>query len=470
VVPFRSLRFRVAATFILGTMVVSGMVAASTYLLIRQRLRNDRVSASLNQSWKTLRILQEEVQQADPVRGITPGELRTRVQQRGDVVIIRSAPPYDAASSSVEFEEDDIPPALRRAVRQGGDRVGYVFDTQRPRIIFGSQIPSARGTGEAYFAYSTLKVTRTLNQLLKIFLAVLGVAALGAGAVGVRLASRTIRPLRLASQAARRVADGNLETRLEVAGEDELARLASAFNEMTHALEQRIARERRFVADVSHELRTPLTSLKTSIDFLAERTDDLPPKFRGPLALASEEVRSLQRLVDDLLELSRVEAGGVLVEHEEVDLVNFAHELTRRRAPGANVEVSGPDELIVRTDKMRLERVVGNLLENAVFHGGNGSVRIDLDHSNGNPRIAVSDAGPGIEPEKVEMIFERFYRGDTSRQRDGRIGAGLGLSIARENANVIGAEIAVLSEPGQGTRFEVLLPFEVPLPYDEDQA
>ncbi len=457
----RSLRFRVAATFILGTLVVSGIVAGATYYLIRQRMLDGRVDASLRQSFKAMRILKEEVVRAGE-SGILPAELRTRVQQRNDVVIIVPAHRV-VESSSVNFEEDDIPNALIRAVRSG--KVAYAFDADRPRIIFGSRIPESRGdgTGEAYFVYSTAKVGRTLSQLSKIFLGVIGAAALAAGAVGMRLAAATIRPLRLAAEAARRVADGNLETRLDVAGEDELGRLANAFNEMTHALEERIARERRFVADVSHELRTPLTSLKTSIDFLAQRTDDIPEKFRGALGLASEEVRSLQRLVDDLLELSRVDAGGVLVEREDVDLVNFAHELARRRAPGANVLVTGPDELVVRTDKMRLERVVGNLLENAVFHGGEGFVRIELEQTNGTARIAVSDEGPGIDAGQLQMIFQRFWRGDSSRQRDGRIGAGLGLSIARENANVIGAEIAVESEPGRGTCFEVTLPANEPV-------
>jgi two-component system, OmpR family, sensor histidine kinase MtrB len=461
VLHVRSLRFRVAATFILGTLVVSGIVAGATYYLIRQRMIDGRIDASLRQSFKAMRILKEEVVRAGD-EGILPAELRTRVQQRNDVVIIVPAA-RAVESSSVNFEEDDIPPSLIRSVRSG--RVAYTFDPERPRIIFGSRIPESRGagTGEAYFAYSTQKVARTLNQLSKIFLGVIGAAALAAGAVGMRLAAATIRPLRLAAEAARRVADGNLETRLDVSGEDELGRLANAFNEMTHALEERIARERRFVADVSHELRTPLTSLKTSIDFLAQRTDDIPEKFRGALGLASEEVRSLQRLVDDLLELSRVDAGGVMVDREDVDLVNFAHELARRRAPGANVLVTGPDELVIKTDKMRLERVVGNLLENAVFHGGEGSVRIDLEQSNGTARIAVSDEGPGIDSDKLQMIFQRFWRGDSSRQRDGRIGAGLGLSIARENANVIGAEIAVESEPGRGTCFEVTLPSHEPV-------
>lgn len=455
----RSLRFRVAAIFILGTLVVSGIVAGATYYLIRDRMLDGRVDASLRQSFKAIRILNEEVVRAgERGQGVLPSTLRTLVQRRSyDVVIV--VPAYRSVeTSSINFEEDDIPAELMRAVRSG--RVAYAFDPDRPRIIFGSRIPASAGdnTGEAYFAFATTKVNRTLDQLSKIFLVVVAAAALAAGAVGMRLAAATIRPLRLAAEAARRVADGNLETRLDVSGEDELGRLANAFNEMTHALEERIARERRFVADVSHELRTPLTSLKTSIDFLAQRTDDIPEKFRGALGLASDEVRSLQRLVDDLLELSRVDAGGVLVEREDVDLVNFAHELARRRAPGANVLVEGPDELVVSTDKMRLERVVGNLLENAAFHGGDGFIRIDLVRSNGVARIAVSDEGPGIEPDKLPMIFQRFWRADESRQRQGRIGSGLGLSIARENATILGAEIAVESEPGRGTCFEVTLP------------
>lgn len=453
---FRSLRFRVAATFILGTLVVSGVVAGTSYFLIQQRLISDRVQASLNQTEKYLRIFKDEILLAGG-EGVTTDSLATLVDRPVDAVIICCNPP-DVAESSRQLSVRDIPDELRQVVRTG--KVAYAMDYPGRRIIFGARIPSAGAPGEVYLAYSTRKSTRTLALLRKIFPAVIGVAALLAGIVGVRLAGATIRPLRLAAEAARRVADGNLETRLHVSGEDELGRLATAFNQMTEALEERIARERRFVADVSHELRTPLTTLKSSVDFLRERLDDLPAKFHGPLTLAAEEVRSLQRLVDDLLELSRVEAGGVVAESEEVDLVNFAHELTRRRAPGANVHVSGPDELIVSTDKMRLERIVGNLLENAVFHGGRDHVSIELHQNNGRACISVVDSGPGIDPEKLPRIFERFWRGDASRQRDGRIGAGLGLSIARENAMVIGADIHVASEPGVGTRFDVVIPIE----------
>jgi two-component system sensor histidine kinase MtrB len=314
-----------------------------------------------------------------------------------------------------------------------------------------------------YFVYSLDPVDRTLNLLWQVLVVLVAVAGAVAGAVGLRLADRTIRPLRAAADAARIVAEGELETRLEETGEDELARLARDFNFMTRALEERIARDRRFVSDVSHELRTPLTTLKTSIDYIADRVAELPPRLRSAVGLAADEVRSLGRLVDDLLDLTRVEAGGVHVAWEDINLRDFATEVVRRRALGTLVDIEGPDHLFVRTDKMRLERVVGNLVENAVVHGGGEDVRITVDSETGLARIVVMDRGPGIPGDQLPSIFDRFWRGDTSRQRDGRVGAGLGLAIARENARLIGADLNVESVSGEGTRFEVLIPNEAGL-------
>jgi two-component system sensor histidine kinase MtrB len=279
-----------------------------------------------------------------------------------------------------------------------------------------------------------------------------------AGAVGVRLADRTTRPLRAASVAAGLVAEGQLGTRLEESSTDELGRLARSFNQMAISLGERIARERQFVADASHELRTPLTALKTSVDFVADRSADLPPRLASAIGLAAGEVRALQRLVSDLLELTRAEAGGAHVEREHVDLVDFSHEVARRRAPETPVRIVGPEHLVVYTDKARLERVVGNLLENAVVHGEGRDVCIELAETNGEARIMVIDHGPGIPDGQVQRIFERFWRGDTSRHRHERVGAGLGLAIARENAVLIGAQLVVDSAPDVGTTFEVRVP------------
>ncbi|MEX2392899.1 MAG: HAMP domain-containing sensor histidine kinase, partial [Actinomycetota bacterium] len=412
----RSLRFRIAAAFIVGSLAVTGSVGFATYGLVSSILLNGREDNVKKQAFAGIRVARERLE--TPIVGdrLTSFDLVTALQRRGDVMVLHK---NLWASSSAALDNEIIPSKLRRLVKDGD--VGYTAVGSQRRIIFGSPIPTT--TSEVYFVFSLAAVDRTLGLLSRILLVVIGIAAVIAGVVGWRLAGTTIRPLRLASEAAHSVAEGNLDTRLEVSGEDELARLSASFNQMTEALAARIGRERRFVSDVSHELRTPLTALKTSIDFLAQRADDFPQKFRGPLGLAAEEVRSLQRLVDDLLELSRMEAGDVSVAGDDVDLVDFASQLVRRRAPETEVRIHGPEQLIIRTDKMRLERVVGNLLENAVFHGGTEGVDIVLEQSNEHARIIVQDQGPGIDPEKLPMIFDRFYRGDESRRRDGRVGS-----------------------------------------------
>ena len=450
----RSLRFRIAAAYIAGTLLVAGAVAGATYYLVSKTLTQQRTQAQLRQAFNLFNHLQNYLATLPKDARYTTGDIATKLQTGGtDVIVIARGV---TSSSSAAVTVDQIPNDLRQSVDNG--QVGYEVIGPAPRrLVFGTRVPGVPGH-QAFFFFPLAQLDRTLGLLRKIFLVVVAAAAAASGAAGFELAGRTIRPLRLAADAARQVAEGNLDTRLAETGTDELGQLARAFNHMTEALSQRITRERRFVADASHELRTPLTALKTSIDYLAERSGDLPTKLRGPMALAADEVRSFQRLVDDLLELTRVEAGGVEASLEDIDLHDFATQLAGRRAPETPVNIDGPESLVVRTDKMCLERVVGNLLENAVFHGAGKDVHIILEPNNGEAKITVADEGPGIDAEQLPRIFERFWRGDTARRRDGRVGSGLGLAIARENAAVIGANIGVASEPGVGTRFEVTLP------------
>jgi two-component system sensor histidine kinase MtrB len=454
VLRIRSLRFRIAFAYIAGALLLSGSVAVATYAITATVLTRQNISNAKGQSFDQLTFLRDQLKLDSG-----SGKLRTYLQtlgQRGSDLVAKTERISIAESTSVGVSERAIPLALRQAVEKG--RVGYAIfgESGNRRLAFGSPVPGR--TISVYFVYSLESVDQTLDLLWRVLVAVVGVAAIIAGAVGIRLADRTIRPLRAAASAAQKVSEGHLETRLEETGEDELARLARDFNAMTRALEERIARERRFVSDVSHELRTPLTALKTSIDYIADRVAELPPRLQSAVGLAVDEVRSLSRLVDDLLELTRAESGGAEVFWEDVDLTSFANEIVRRRAPGVPIEIEAPESLIVRTDKARLERVVGNLVENAVVHGAGEQIRIALDSPNGLARITVTDRGPGIADDQLSSIFERFWRGDVSRQRDDRVGSGLGLAIARENANLIGAYLGVESPPGEGTRFEVVLP------------
>lgn len=453
----QSLRFRIASAYIVGALVVSGAVAGGTYVITqwvvdRQAIRNAEL-----QSFTELRFLRDRLV-LDEGEGKLSNYLKT-LQQRGSDVVATTAN-LPAATTSIGVSQSAIPDELREEVEAGEVGIAIFPGPGYRQIVFGSRVPDATGPINTYFFYSLETVDRTLALLWRVLAGVVGVAAIMAGAVGLRLADRTIKPLRLAADAARLVAQGGLETRLEASGGDELARLARDFNSMTEALEERIVRERQFISDVSHELRTPLTALKTSIDFISDRVDALPASVRSAAGLAADEVTALRRLVDDLLELSRFDAGSVHVAHDELNLRDFASEVVRRRAPEAHVVIEGPDELVVRTDKLRLERVVGNLVENAVMHGDGSEVVISLGSINGTATLSVLDRGPGIDAEQLPRIFDRFWRGDSARSRGTGVGSGLGLAIAHENARLIGADLRVESVVGEGTRFDVVLPAE----------
>ncbi len=356
-------------------------------------------------------------------------------------------------SSSVSITPESVPVGLAVEVSQGG--VAYEFGPGEERLVFGSPIPGYGLT--AYFFYPAQDVADALLLLGRVLLAVSGGAVLLAAVAGFRVSRRVVHPVRLASEAARRVAEGLLETRLPVEDRDELGTLAHSFNEMAAALEERIAHERRFVGDVSHELRTPLTTLRASTDYLLERLVELSPSARRAAQLLSVDLEYLQRLVDDLLDISGLEAGRVQVALERLNVADLVREVVARRTrAGVPVEVTvecEPEALITLADKQRLERVVGNLIDNALTHGGGADVRVSIGSDDGSIRLTVEDQGPGIPEDAAHRIFERFYKADPARPRtDGR-GSGLGLAIARENAHLHGGEIEVEHGDGIGARF-----------------
>jgi len=449
----RSLRFRIAFAYIGGALLVSGFVAITTYAITSNRLTSQRTRTAITRSLDGVRFVNDYYASTRANR--SPDELLSLLRERTGGEVVFASGNASGHSSSVGLNVNSIPVAIRNAAIHR--QVGYVVFGSPRLMVFGTYLPN-KPEIEAYFVYKFADLDQTLGLLRNIFLGVVAGAVALAGAIGLRLADRTIRPLRAASEAAGLVARGQLDTRLEESSDDELGRLAQSFNQMAAALGQRIARERQFVSDASHELRTPLTALKTSVDYVADRAAELPPRIASAIGLAAGEVRALQRLVNDLLELTRAEAGGAQVMKEDLDLVAFAREVVRRRAPEVPVAIVGPEHLIIRTDKARLERVVGNLVENAVVHGGGREISIELSQNNGAAVIHVADRGPGIPEQQLHRIFERFWRGDASRHRTERVGAGLGLAIARENAGLIGAELNVDSAPDVGTTFEVRVP------------
>jgi two-component system, OmpR family, sensor histidine kinase MtrB len=452
------LQWRITIAFLGAALAVSALVSGTTYFLVERYLSQQRVDESIQQAYGTLRFIQGNIE-SQPEAEASPGALVRLLGLRGVAALVVRG--NETFASAFGITDDVVPGALRRAVNAG--EVGYAYTLESPtRLVFGTPVPRSDGY-ELYFFSPLADLEQTLTILRNVLLAVsagaVGIAALA----GTRVSRRVVDPVRRTSAAARRVAEGLLETRVPEGGRDELAALARSFNDMAEALEDRIARERRFVSDVSHELRTPLTTLRTSTDYLLEHAGSLSPQVRRAAELLAADLEYLQRLVDDLLHLSRVEAGRVDMAWERISMADLVREVvTRRVRSGAQVvrvELDAPpDELVTMADKQRLERVVTNLVDNALIHGDGNDVTVRLRADDGTLVLSVEDRGPGIPQGASDRIFERFYKADPARHRDERRGSGLGLAIARENAILHGGEIEVENGRRRGARFVFRLP------------
>jgi signal transduction histidine kinase len=219
-------------------------------------------------------------------------------------------------------------------------------------------------------------------------------------------------------------------------------------------------RERRFTADVAHELRTPLAALVAEAGLLREHLDAMPEESRRPAELLVGDVARLRRLVDDLMEISRLDSGRETVEPQLVDLGDLVRGVVMARGWDREAVVEGPEsgELVLLTDPRRVERVVANLVGNAIEHGGRG-VRVRVDRDDRGAVVEVTDQGPGMPKAALPRLFDRFAKGDPSRSAGG---SGLGLAIAMENARLVGAELEAWSEPERGARFTLRLPERLP--------
>jgi signal transduction histidine kinase len=443
------LRRRLTIAFALAVGVSAVALAAGSYFVVQHNLLRDSVNSSAKQARKNLRLAPNPSYLPDH-----PDRLLAAYKGIGgfDTVLVVGGQPY---LSSFELPLRRVPAGLRSLVARG--QLGYQRETVAGThyLVVGGPADKAK----LYFFFSEQGLRHELTVLRNILLAGGGLLVLLAALAGAVLARQTLRPVARASAAAHSLAEGLLETRLPVEGRDEFGAWAQAFNEMATALEAKIsalsaaqARERRFTADVAHELRTPLTALVGEASLLTEHLDRMPDQSRRPAELLIADVGRLRRLVEELMEISRLDAGAESVQPEAVDLASATGAILRARGWDDRVRLDA-EKTIVTTDPRRLERIVTNLVGNALEHGGDGvSVRVGRDGE--HAFVEVGDEGPGIPPEHLPHLFERFYKADPSRSGPG---SGLGLAIAQENARLLGGEIAVWSEPGKGTRFTLSL-------------
>ncbi|MGO3886089.1 MAG: MtrAB system histidine kinase MtrB, partial [Mycetocola sp.] len=326
-------------------------------------------------------------------------------------------------------------------------------DVARPGVVVGSMLTLTDGSRfELYIAYDLSDTERTL-QFMQRTLVVGGVALLILVAAVAWVVARLVaRPVQVVAESSERLANGELETRIPVTGEDEIATLAASFNRMADSLQAQIAEleqlsmvQQRFVSDVSHELRTPLTTIRLAGDVLYDQRFDFPPATARAVELLSTQTKRFEQLLSDLLEISRYDARSVELDREPVNLVQLAEDSMESmatlaasagctlilRAPGGHTELP--------LDARRIRRIVRNLLGNAIEHGDGRSVVVSVDSNADAVALSVRDYGQGIAPENLSRVFDRFWRADPARKRTIG-GTGLGLAISLGDAQLHGGD------------------------------
>ncbi|MFC4375279.1 MtrAB system histidine kinase MtrB [Nocardia halotolerans] len=370
----------------------------------------------------------------------------------------------------------EVPLELRRFVQR--NQVSYQFTTvadpdgYRGRaLIIGS--PSAEVTTLEIYLIFPLASEESSLSLMRGTMLIGGMVLLVLLAAITALVTRqVVLPIRSAARIAGRFADGRLKERMLVRGEDDMARLAQAFNEMAESLSNQITQleefgnlQRRFTSDVSHELRTPLTTVRMAADLIHGSSDDLDPALARSSELLVNELDRFEGLLNDLLEISRHDAGVAELQVESLDVrmcARAAISTVRHLAKEAGVEVVidlPEDPVVAEVDPRRVERVLRNLLANAIDHSEGKPVLIRMrgDAEANAVATVVRDQGVGLRPGEEKLVFNRFWRSDPSRVRRSG-GTGLGLSISVEDANLHEGRLEAWGDPGVGASFRLLLP------------
>ncbi len=457
--PRLGLRARVTLAFALGGVLLSGLLAGTTFALTRTNLLDQRESSVLTQVYFNARLVRSTLPVEPTAIGALLGSLQTPTGSR-PVLLFQDS----WFSLSTEYGESALPASLRRAVVDDGNPARMRYDLRgRPELAVGVPL---FGENAAYFEIVELVELEDTLRSLSITLLGAGLATTLAGAaVGWWVSRRVLRPLSDVSRAASALAGGRLGTRLDSAADADLAVLATSFNEMASALQERIERDARFASDVSHELRSPLMTLSAAVEVLDSRRDELSERGQAALDLLVDEVGRFQQLVEDLLEISRFDAGAARLELDEVRIAELVMQAVRA-STDHDVPVELDAELagtVVQADKRRLVRVIANLLDNAEKYGA-GATSVSLRSENGGVQIAVEDKGPGVPPEERALIFDRFARGGGAGRRGSGEGVGLGLALVAEHVRLHGGRVWVedRADGGEGARFVVELPVVVP--------
>ena len=496
----RSIQARVVASTVLLSAVVVGIVGWVLLQQTRDGLLDNRVAAVVAEasnettearsrlqaapgtdidSSSQQRDLVEPIIQRGATRGFSVvlagpvGDTDSRIADGG----AKFTPGLDTDSVPVVLQEHFDTPAATAwtytRIRTLG--VGSTAE-DRPGIVVGSQVnlPSNGATYTLYYLFPLDEESQTLALVTRAMVTAGGLLLVLVAGLTWLVTRQVVTPIRMARRVAERLAAGQLQERLKVSGEDDLARLATSFNQMASNLQRQIRQleelsrlQRRFVSDVSHELRTPLTTVRMAGDVLHDARASFDPTTSRAAELLQTELDRFETLLVDLLEISRFDAGAAVLDVDDVNLVDVAHrvvETTRALAEQRNVSVvvrAQQQPCLAEADVRRVERIVRNLVTNAIDHAEAGArgtgIVVHVAADSHAAAIAVRDYGVGLEPGESAMVFNRFWRADPARARTSG-GTGLGLSISLEDTHLHGGWLQAWGRPGEGAQFRLTLP------------
>lgn len=480
---WRSLPLRVVLTVFLASVLV---LVLGGFLLMQQAtigVLDGKKETAKNEARQAVNTAQEQLYAADLTAEVNVDKLlldlatgfASRAEQY-EVIIIAHGQTITAGNATVK----SIPDKLRQQV-EGSDKLLMTsseinYRDRRasvPGLVAGATL-TVLGTGR-YQIYLMFPLTQEIATL-----AVLRYAVVTTGAILVILLTfiaalvsrQVVTPVRAARRAAESLASGNLRDRMKVRGQDDLARLGTSMNYMASELEKQIntleelsAVQQRFVSDVSHELRTPLTTVRMAAEVLYEARDDFDPVAARSAELLQNELDRFDALLSDLLEISRFDAGVAQLSVEEVDLRDLVYrvvEANERLAETYQTEIAVHEsgEAKAEVDTRRIERILRNLLVNAIEHSEGHPIDILIETDDAAVAVAVRDHGVGFEASQARQVFHRFWRGDAARARTVG-GTGLGLAIAMEDANLHGGWLTAWGRPAMGAQFRLTLPRNV---------
>lgn len=451
------LRARVVLAFGLGGLVLSGLLATVTYGVARNTSLEQRTTSAERQFIDNADLVGES-SRAEDTSYIDL--LQSLPQVAGGQSIANIPTPEDRWVAPGGLSPEDLPSSLVDAV--SGDSGAYSMrysNKGEPTLAFGIKLIPA---DVSYYEVITLnEIADNLSSLrLTLVLAAAGTTVAGA-MLGVWVSSRILSPIASVSSAAQAVAAGDLATRLEPRADPDLEVIVDSFNDMAAALERRIARDARFASDVSHELRSPLMTLRASIDVLDSRRGELSERSQAALDLLSDDVTRFQRLVEDLLEISRGDGGALDTDFSTLNLLELVQNVASFTGHDdvpitSDVDRHSP---LIDGDKRRLFQVVSNLLDNADKYAG-GATSMRIATSRDHVTLAVEDEGPGVPRDERHLVFERFARGGAARKRGSGAGAGLGLALVAEHVRLHRGSVWIEErlDRGPGARFVVEFP------------